>query len=582
MSHPLKVETPGLDISDAPFSRQENWLALALQPETKKQALYLRTARGRIAHRTMLKIAFAPLDGAAEADLVVTPGKLTLTDGTTSVEFALTETRTLRVRLRGPRALEMVMVDQPYSSSFECEPGRWHLNMNASRARLMVTKLQGHLTGFAPFIEGKSDTLPVQLLVSVMDGEAEVEITEFESTWLQPAKRPSFDAIAESAEEQFATWRAAFGDFGGDSARQQLADRAAYIMWVNIVPAEGNFCYPAVLMSQNAMTAVWSWDHCFVAQALAKAHPRQAWEQWWLPFALQTPEGMLPDEFTNAYADFGMTKPPVHGRTLLKLLKHYTPTPEELAAAYQALEKWTGWWFAHRDDDHDGIPQYNHGCESGWDNDSVCCGGLPSESPDLTVYLIEQYEALAVLAERLDRKPDAARWRNEAEELLQRLIAHSWRDGVFISPQSGTHALGKQGDCLRQFWPLLLGSRLPREMTKQLLSGLLTPGRFRTPYGFATESPRSPYYRSDGYWLGPIWAPSTGQIFEMLRINGLEAEAIKTAEDFCALCAANGFNENFEALAGTGLCDRGYAWTASVCMEFLYELAALKTSYTPI
>lgn len=571
---------PELDIADAPFSRRCHWLAFALKPETARNALYLRDARGGVIHRTLLRIELEHDGHPLPATLDVSAGRLTLSAPGTRAEFCLEGTATARVRLTGPATLRLQVVDQPYSSSLQCENGRWHLNLNASRTRLMVTRLHGDLAVEAPFIPGKSDTAPALLRLRATGATAaqgaaadstpaELEITEFASTWLAHLPRPAFDTIAHAAEHEFATWFAAFGPFPARWAA--LARRAAYVLWANTAPASGHYAHPAILMSRNAMISIWSWDHCFDALALASAHPRQAWEQWWLPFALQTPEGMLPDAFTDASVDFGMTKPPVHGWALVTLLRHYTPTPTELEQAYTALERWTHWWLTHRDDDHDGIPQYNHGCESGWDNDSLCCGGLPCESADLAVYLIQQQHALAELATRLHRPAEATRWRTQARALLERLLAHSARAGRIIAPQSGTHAVGPQGDCLRQFWPLLLGPELPRELAQSLLADLLAPGRFRTPHGFATESPLSPHYRADGYWLGPIWAPSTYQIVEMLALHGHPDEARATALDFCALCERQGFRENFDALTGAGLRDPGYSWTAAVCFSFLQQ-----------
>ena len=557
----------GLDIADAPFSRRCHWLSLALRPETGRSVLYLRTARGNVVHRTLLRIDVEE----ENATLKFSPGAMKLVCPAGEAEFALTGTGTLRARLRGDLTLRLQVVDQPYSSSFECEPGRWHINLNASRSRLMITRLMGDLSVVAPVIPGKGDTEPALIRIhSTSENEAELEITEFESTWLAPHDRPAFDEISAGANAEFEDWLAAFGSF--PSRWKSLARRAAFVLWANTAPAGGNYIYPAILMSRNAMISVWSWDHCFSALALAQAHPREAWEQWWLPFALQTPQGMLPDTFTESGRDFGMTKPPVHGWALLHLLPHLTLSDEQLGLAYSALENWTSWWFTHRDDDNDGIPQYNHGCESGWDNDSICTNGLPCEAPDLSVYLIQQYDALAELAIRLQNPEKAAHWQREADSLWQRLQAHSWRNGRWHALQSGSHRTAREGDCLRLFWPLLLGQRLDATQRKNLLAGLTEPGRFRTAHGFATEAINSPSYQADGYWLGPIWAPSTFQVVEMLRMNGRMDEADRVVREFCELCLQHGFSENFDALTGTALRDRGYSWTAAVCLCFLKEI----------
>jgi glycogen debranching enzyme len=75
--------------------------------------------------------------------------------------------------------------------------------------------------------------------------------------------------------------------------------------------------------------------------------------------------------------------------------------------------------------------------------------------------------------------------------------------------------------------------------------------------------PTSPHHQADGYWRGPIWAPSTVLIEDGLRRAGHTALADEVSRRFRALCETSGFAENFDALTGSGLRDRAYTWTAS-------------------
>ena len=84
-----------------------------------------------------------------------------------------------------------------------------------------------------------------------------------------------------------------------------------------------------------------------------------------------------------------------------------------------------------------------------------------------------------------------------------------------------------------------------------------------TPYGLASEPTSSGEYRSDGYWRGPIWAPSTVLIEDGLRRAGFTGIADEVSARFRALCEKSGFAENFDARTGAGLRDRAYTWTAS-------------------
>lgn len=85
-----------------------------------------------------------------------------------------------------------------------------------------------------------------------------------------------------------------------------------------------------------------------------------------------------------------------------------------------------------------------------------------------------------------------------------------------------------------------------------------------TKYGFATESIRSPYYRDDGYWRGPIWAPTTFIMTEALQAVGKNEFAKDIAVRFCRMANKSGMAENFHAQTGQGLRDLAFTWTSSV------------------
>ena len=108
--------------------------------------------------------------------------------------------------------------------------------------------------------------------------------------------------------------------------------------------------------------------------------------------------------------------------------------------------------------------------------------------------------------------------------------------------------------------PIVLGAELPAESRDALAERI---DAHLTPYGLATELPTSPHYTADGYWRGPIWAPSTVLIEDGLRRAGHSDLADEISDRFRALCEKSGFAENFDALTGAGLRDRAYTWTAS-------------------
>jgi glycogen debranching enzyme len=122
--------------------------------------------------------------------------------------------------------------------------------------------------------------------------------------------------------------------------------------------------------------------------------------------------------------------------------------------------------------------------------------------------------------------------------------------------------------------PILLGERLPVGVRASLAARIES---FLSEYGPATEHPASTKYVSDGYWRGPIWAPSTYIIVSGLERSGHRDLARRIAHRFCSLCTRSGFAENFDALTGEPLRDPAYTWTSSVFLllaEWLREVGS--------
>ena len=76
----------------------------------------------------------------------------------------------------------------------------------------------------------------------------------------------------------------------------------------------------------------------------------------------------------------------------------------------------------------------------------------------------------------------------------------------FVAKKSGSHESDAQPTSLLSLMPLVLGELLPKDIRDKL--ALVLERDFLTDNGLATEMPQSPKYRPDGYWRGPIWAPS--------------------------------------------------------------------------
>jgi glycogen debranching enzyme len=118
----------------------------------------------------------------------------------------------------------------------------------------------------------------------------------------------------------------------------------------------------------------------------------------------------------------------------------------------------------------------------------------------------------------------------------------------------------------------MLGKQLPDSVRQKMIADLKQPGQFLTSNGLATERVGSPYYESDGYWRGPIWAPSTMMIVDGLESSGERELARELKLRYCRMAVKSGFSENFDAVSGRGLRDPAYTWSSSVFLILAHQL----------
>jgi glycogen debranching enzyme len=143
--------------------------------------------------------------------------------------------------------------------------------------------------------------------------------------------------------------------------------------------------------------------------------------------------------------------------------------------------------------------------------------------------------------------------------MIEALLGEFW-DGRQFSARGLGHGRHLHTASLLHLLPILAAEHFPAAVNGCLAAQIEL---HLTTFGLATERPDSPHYAPDGYWRGPIWAPSTVIIEDGLRSAGQVELADRVSERFRALCEQSGFAENFDALTGQGLRDRAYTWTAS-------------------
>ncbi len=559
------------DIDHVPFSRKGRFLTLStmrVPGRDGERALYLRCVSGGDERPSLGRLCRVELlDGngrPAAARFELSPDQLVARTGEGIVRFVIGDGE--RLHIRGENAGVRFHVEgSRYDYVYRTPGGEYCLVAASENVKLIPRACLGDLA-----VSGKWDRDRSTDVSFTLSGEGTFEGNVDFFRALPPPKGPgSFEEAHATVAAEFGAWyRSIPAGVPGQEEAQRLA---AYLLWANTVPAEGVLTRPAIYMSKNAMINIWSWDNAFSALGVAAFDEELAFDQFAAIFDHQDASGLLPDYVNDREALFAFTKPPVHGWAVSCLARENPAflTPERRAYLRDAIGRQVSYWLTHGRAGGGVLPSYFHGNDSGWDNASFFAEGGPVLSPDLPVFLILACEALANLLE--DDPEKAARWLRTADELQALLVGTLWTGETFAARLAADPKRILPGDSLIQFMPLLLGSRLPGTMCRQLVARLVE-GAFITDWGPATESPRSSYYEDDGYWRGPIWAPTTYLLWDGLRRQGERALAREIAQRFCALANAHGMAENFDARSGRGLRDRAFAWTSAVYLLLAQSL----------
>jgi putative isomerase len=565
-----------LNYKQIPFSMRGSYIALSWFDSNRKETnnragLFLRSIHGL----TYIPNCFMGGQGVARLvplyngeevpfEIEMTPSLLAMKTAFGAVEFTYANVDILL--MRGGKGLGLrVEMDGGYIHERPFDGKVHHLLNSSHHGRRFITTA---LLGSIEVRQSWGQIVSEEANVTFGGEEGFLALVEdIETEWRPKTYDFDFNSCEETLRREFDSFCTSMPSV--PAAFTEAKIMASYVDWTSIVKKSGMLTRDAMLMSKNWMCDIWSWDHCFNALALAYGNPKAAWDQFMLLFDLQDDTGAIPDAVNDVYCERLFCKPPVHGWILGHIMKVMELTREQIAEAYDKLSRFTLWWLNYRDSDLDGICEYFHGNDSGWDNSTAFRVKPTMELPDLAAFLILQMDMLSELAGRLGRLSDRDAWKNKADFTLDALLRHSFKNGKPKALVSRTHE-EVETDCLILFLPVLLGDRLPKDILHNLVETLKS-GKFRTAYGFASEAPDSPLYEEDGYWRGPIWAPSTMILAEGLWKAGEHAQARRCVEDFCLMVAKNGCAENFNALTGKGLRDLAYTWTSSIFLILAHE-----------
>ncbi len=557
------------DLASVPFSYPGSYWAFSWKTTGENPGLYLKNVRQSCEDTDYRLFRIALRDQENEVEFTATghPTHLTLHSPQGDMEILFSQRDTLVFFSDSPRlSLQFTLCYQgPYTYFYQSKLGEHPAtlcNLPRNRIKIGLQSPCGQVVTHQTWDGQSAGTVGFSLVPQEAGFVAILE--EIEIEWEEHPYLLDKEQLKIKNQDLFAEFLQGLPPLAPEEDVSRTL--AGYILWSCLVKKSRFLTRDGVYMSKNEMCNLWSWDNCMNAIALSYGHHPMALDQLMLPLDYQHSAGSLPDLVNDVHAQYNFSKPPIYGWTILNMQKYMEIAPDTLKTLFLQVEKLTLWWLTHRDGDGDGICEYLHGNDSGWDNSTLFLEVPPVESPDLQTFLILQMDFLIQTAKQLQELEKVGFWQEKQDALLKNFLEHCFLDDFPVAKQSGTHHHQPSASLLC-YLPLLLGEKLPEKIRKNLIQRL-KEGQYLTEYGLATEPLDSPYYREDGYWRGAIWGIATVFVTEALEKNGEENLAREIASRFSKLVAKSGLAENYNAKTGAPLRDKAFTWTAS-CYLYL-------------
>jgi putative NADH-flavin reductase len=326
---------------------------------------------------------------------------------------------------------------------------------------------------------------------------------------------------------------------------EEKREYAAYALWSHLAGPSGRIKRPYMYMFPSISAS--SWQQCYNAVALGNTDLTLSTELLLNMLDQQSPVGQLPDFYDDSRLSGAQLKPPIQGWALKLLMKKHDLAKaipaDKLEALYAGFAKWGDWFMKYRDDDHDGIPQYDCGDESGCDDGTVFKYNNIMETPDLCAELALLWEALGDIAKMLGKNAvEAEGWYHRSKDMIDKMIETFWNGERFIALVNETHEVVATDSC-EYYLPIILGKRLPQKIIDKLAADLAVEGDLLTPYGLASEKLSTSDELALGMYMARAYVlpPYNMLIPTGLYDAGKEELARKIARRYCQTVKDAGF-----------------------------------------
>jgi len=334
--------------------------------------------------------------------------------------------------------------------------------------------------------------------------------------------------------------------------------------------AKGALPYDYIVPS-GVYEELWDWDAFFVGLHLISENRADGvyLKNWCLNFLRcaepdgQTPGGIRPWAGRDARL--------YHIKPLLGQAAYYAsislgdfrwiePVWEKMKAAVTYRER-------RMSDAATGLVKWWDSLESGADNNPALVRTYHNSiaGVDVNAFMVLDYRAIAVIAERLNKSEDALAFRERTQRLAQAVNDHLWdpTDSTYYNYDTVERSRLRRITYSNQvaLWAQLASGSQAKAMIER---HVLNPRKLWSPHGLRSLAVDDPLYNNENVikpysnWQGPIWPHANWMFMHALIHYGYPDDALQVAERVTRLClddlARNGMmHENYHAETGAPL-----------------------------
>ncbi len=276
--------------------------------------------------------------------------------------------------------------------------------------------------------------------------------------------------------------------------------------------------------------AMWLWDTAYHSFGFKHLDVSLAEETIKSVLQFVREDGFLPHMITPKWQS-SITQPPTLAWASLETYKT-SGNKQFLADVYDSLRKYIQWDIDNRDQNGNGLPEWEVGddpycrCdESGMDNTPRFDEATEMDCVDFAGFLANDMHCLSKIAEILGKEEESALWADRFETIKRKINEILWdEEDQFYYDRKLCDGQFHKVKTAASFLPLVAGICSP-EQAAALVRHLKDPKEFGTPFPIPTVSADDKTYPTKDMFRGTVWLNFNFLVYQGLMRYGYQAEA---------------------------------------------------------